>query len=291
MSYFEICAMGEDEWPFFNGHSTPSSRTPGFFDVLDELQMSTSAFVNKANRLFNEYGIKVPTDYPRLTLVERNFFRTTLELNPMNDFAICVGSCILLKEEFGIDVSKIIRKELIEPNSRSGILHANSMASVALAYLRQGSSVAIPLETTEQLNPDLVIDGWNCEIKTVDESDWTRDIDSSTGKGKASFLSEDICYDIGQFISKRDSGHKGIKQSDVIFADLSFKSIGWIEKITGIKRDGFPELKKCRIIYFTKKITQFSSFYLDFDPHLWDLIKTTGARHAFSVIGSRAGAS
>jgi hypothetical protein len=235
MSYFEIRNMGEDGWPFFNGCPTPFCRTPGFFDVLDELQMSAGDFVNKANRLFDEYGITVPSDYPRLKTVKRKFFRTTLESNPMNDFAICVGSCILMQEEFGIDVSKIIKKELIEPNSRGGILHANSMASVALFYLRQGSSVIIPLETANQFNPDLVIDGWDCEIKTVDESDWTRDIDPSTGKGKTYILSEDICFDIGQFISKRDSGHKGIKQSDVIFADLSFKSFGWIEKITGVK--------------------------------------------------------
>jgi hypothetical protein len=291
MRYFEIRTMGEDEWPFFNGHPTPSGRTPGFFDVLDEFQMSASDYVSRANSLFDEYGIKVPPDYPRLKEVKRKFFRTTFESNPMTDFAICVGSCILMKEEFGTDVSRIVRKELIESSSRSAILHANSMASVALFYLRHGSSVVIPPEMKEQSNPDLVIDGWNCEIKTVDESDWTRDIDPSTGRGKARFLSEDICYDVGQFISKRDSGHKGIKQSDVVFADLSLKSIGWIEKITGVKKDGFPKLKKCRIIYFTKKITQFSSFYLDFDPQLWDLIKTTDARHSFSVIGKSAGAT
>jgi hypothetical protein len=291
MSYFEIRTMVEEEWPFFNGHPVPCTSTPGFFDLLGEFQMSTSDYVNKANRLFDECGVKVPTDYPKLKIAKRKYFRKTLESNPMDDFAICVGSCILMKEEFDIDVSRIIRKELIEPNSRSGILHANSMASVALFYLRHGFSVAIPSETKDQFNPDLVLDGWNCEIKTVDASDWTRDLDPSTGKGKARFLSEDICYDVGQFISKRDSGHKGIKQSDVVFADLSLKSIGWIEKITGVKRDGFPELKKCRIIYFTKKITQFSSFYLDFDPHLWELIKTTDAKLSFGVFPSPASAT
>ena len=268
---------GENEFPSFNGHPTPACVSP-VFNVLSEFKMSAADFVGKANKLFDEYRIKVPTDYPKHLMVNHE---GSLELNPMDDFAICVGSCILMKEKFDIDVSKIIRKELIKPNSRSGILHASSMASVALFYLSQGSSVEIPLETKGQFNPDLVIDGYKCEIKTRDES--IGYINPSTGKGTQEPLSENICFHIGEFFKTKGGGHKGIKQSDVVFADLSKKSFDWIEKSTGVKRDGFPELKRYRIIFFAKKITQFSSFYLDFDPHLWDLIKTTDARHSLNI--------
>ncbi len=281
MKYFELIS-GLSDWPHFNGQPTPTTKSP-VFDIFEELRMSEKDFVNKANELFNEYSMKVPSNYPKLRVVERNLLQHVIETNPMNDFAICVGSCILIKEEFGIDVSKIIRKELIEPNSRSGILHANSMASIALAYLRNGSSIVIPKEQKNQSNPDLVIDGFDCEVKVIEESDWTADIDLSTGIGKQRLLSEDLCYDIGQFISKRGSGHKGIRQSDIIFADLSLKSFGWIERMTGIKNRVFPDLKKHRIIYFAKKITEFLSFYLDFDPSLWNLIKTSNKKHRFGI--------
>ena len=117
----------------------------------------------------------------------------------------------------------------------------------------------------------------------IDESVWTANLDPSSGKTNTRPLSEDICYDVGQFISKKDSGHKGIKQSDIIFADLSSKSFGWIERMLGTKNDIFPDLRKCRIIYFAKRSTELSGFYLDFDPSLWNLIKTTNKKHGFGI--------
>jgi len=289
MNYFEIKTMGEDEFSCFNGLPTPCTQSP-VFDVFNEVGMSPSVFVEKANRLFNEYNIKVPSDYPKNCSVTTKYYGETV-VNTMDEFANCVASCILIKEQFDIDVSKIIRYELIEKNSRSGILHADSMAAVALYYLKNNASVLIPKEQANQCNPDLLIDSLNCEIKVVDESDWTVDIDMSTGEGKKHSLSEDICYDIGMFIGKRDSGHKGIKQSDVIFADLSRKSFGFIENMLGIKRNGFPKLHKYRIIYFAKIISEFSSFYLDFDPYLWELIKTTEKKHRFGIFPAPKGAT
>ncbi len=283
MGYFELIKHGDDEWPYFNGQPTPTSYAPGYYDIFGELELSKQDFVHKANILFQEYNIQVPDNYPNLKTLNRNIF-SNIEINPMNDFAICVASCILIREKFNIDVSKIIRNELIENNSRHGILHANSLASIALYYLNKGSKILIPRELNNQYNPDLVINNFSCEVKVIDESDWTQDIDLDTGKGKQRSLSEDLCYDIGQFISKRDSGHKGIKQSDIIFADLSLKSFGWIENIVDKKKPGFPNLKKYMIIYFAKKITDISSYYLEFDPLLWELIKTTKSKHSFSIL-------
>ena len=275
MSYFELKThFGDQLWTYFNGQLTPVSQSP-VFNVLEELGMSECDFVDKANELFNECDIKIPSDYPKPRVIKREVLKYATELNPMDDFAICVGSCILIKEEFGIDVSKIIRKELIEPNSRSGILHATSMASIALAYLRNGSSIEIPTEQKNRSNPDLVIDGLDCEVKVIEESDWTADMDLFTGLGRKRLLSRDLCYDIGKFISKKDSGHKGIRQADCVFADLSLKSFGLIEELTGLRNGVLPDLKKHRIVYFAKVITEFSSFYLDVDPNLWELIKTT----------------
>lgn len=287
MSYFETRTFAGDEWPYFNNHPTPCTQKPEY--IFSASKMSLSEFVDKANRLFDEYNIKVPKNYPKLNLVKSEYYGKTYEPNPMDDFACCIISCILIKEKFDINVSKIIKDELIKNNSRSGILHANTMATVALYYLKNKSQVVIPKDQKNQRNPDLVIDGLNCEIKVVDVSDWTMDINHSTGKGKVRLFSEDICYDIGKFISSKNSGHKGIKQSDVIFADLSMKSFGKIKNLTGIKRNKFPKLHKYRIIYFAKKINEFSSFFLDFDPHLWEMIKTAEKKYRFGVLPASKG--
>jgi len=279
MKHFELRThFGDQRWTYFNGELAPAS-----FNILEELGMSEHDFVNKANKLFSECGVKVPSDYPKPHIREREMLQYAAEPNPMDDFAICVGFCILIKEEFDVDVSKIIRKELIEPNSRSGILHATSMASIALAYLRNGSSIEIPTERKNRSNPDLVIDGLDCEVKVIDESDWTADMDPLTGLGRKRLLSKDLCYDIGKFISKKDSGHKGIRQADCVFADLSLKSFGLIEELTALKSGVLPDLKKHRIIYFAKVITEFLGFYLDVDPKLWELIKTTNKGYRCGV--------
>lgn len=57
-----------------------------------------------------------------------------------------------------INTSKILRWELIKPNSNRGIHHACSMAVIALYYLKEGYDVSIPLEKENKLNPDLFID-------------------------------------------------------------------------------------------------------------------------------------
>ncbi len=285
MIYFDfIKDFPGEKWPTFNGLATPGCIAPNYFDIFSEFGISRQDFVKKANLLFQEYKVKVPQNYPNLKPMASKIFGSELELNPMNEFATCVGSCILIKDMFNYDVSKIIKNELIAPNSRRGILHADSLATIVLHYLKKGSKVVIPKEVDGRYNPDLIIDNYHCEIKVINESDWTQEIDLETGRGRQRELSQDLCYDIGQFISKKDSGHKGIKQSDIVFADLSFKSFGWIEKITGKHNSGFPNLKKYRIVYFTKKITDISSYYLEFDPLLWELIKTTDAKHSFSVL-------
>jgi hypothetical protein len=190
----------------------------------------------------------------------------------------CIYCCIIIEEKYGIDISKILRWELIKPNSRRGIIHASSMATIALNYLNNGYVVSIPHEVKNQYNPDLIINSINSEIKTILQSDWTKDIDPETGYGKERSRGEDICYDIGAFIGKKNSGYKGILQSDLIFADLSQKSLG--ELLADSYMFGFndkinfimPEPKKFRIIFFYKHFTNCKGYYLDFEPKLWNLI-------------------
>jgi len=184
-----------------------------------------------------------------------------------------------MEEKYQNDTSKFLRWELIKPNSNRGIYHACSIAVVALYYLDKGCEVSIPLEKKNEKNPDLIINDLKCEIKTIQESDWTNEIDPETRFGKEKSNEPDLCYDIGIFIAKENSGYKGILQGDVIFADLGLKSFG---SLFGILRGlGYGDKlkyelstpKKCRIIYFSRFNLTCVGHYIDFQPSLWNMVK------------------
>lgn len=250
-----------------------------FNQLCGAYQTTPKEYVEKANELFIKHNINIPKEYPKKSLKEYRLLGEE-KIFPTRAFMKCIASCITIEELFDLDTSKIIKSELFKPNSRIGIYHACSMSMITLHYLNEGSEVIIPKEKKNQKNPDLIIDGYKCDIKTIDRADWTADIDFDTGTGKERLLSVDICYDIGTFIAKQNSGHKGIKQADIIFADLSLKSIGTFFMIfNSIGRelpfDELPDLKRNRIIYFSREIRDCKGFYIDFQPEFWKFIKET----------------
>ena len=155
--------------------------------------------------------------------------------------------------------------------------------------------VKIPLENEDHPNPDLIINDIKCEVKTIQEYDWSKDIDPETGFGKKKERGQDLCYDIGTFIAKEKSGYKGILQGEMIFADLTLKSLG--EVISSIKefghgdklKYGLPEIKKYRILYFSRIYLDCVCYYIDFEPRLWNLIDVASgleyqrAIHTFKI--------
>ena len=122
--------------------------------------------------------------------------------------------------------------------------------------------------------------------------DWGKDIDEETGQFRTHTYGGDLCYDIGIFLSKEKSRYKGIKQADVIFADLTFKSLGMI--LTDIFREileqnkekvcKLPELKKNRIIFFARISNNCIGYYIDIDPTLWDYIKFNDSRFQRGIV-------
>jgi len=261
---------------------------------LSELGFNINDFVIKANKLFKKLDIrKIPEQYPKNCDVKSEFNEKATgrkaKAEPWIEFVLCIASCIILEDDYRIDTSKIIRKELIEPNSRDGILHAYTLAIIILHYSKKGATVSIIDEKDNTDNPDLEIDSIKCEVKTVDTSDWTKELISDnnlynrfleTGRGKQHKKSEDFCFDIGRFIS--DRACKGIKQGEMIFADLSLKSFRYFFKNKNIT-SGMPELKKNRIIFFYKMILDIKSFYIDFAPMLWEIIKTNNETHRMGI--------
>ncbi len=291
MDYFQLRPKWRDrsEWVLFNENPIPSSESP-VFNIFRELHMTRKNFVNKANELFSRYRIRVPDNYPSEGISKKFEHLGKVNMSPWNEFAICVGCSILIDQEFNKDVRRILKNELVMANSYGNILHASALSAVVLYYLRKGFDVDIPKEQ-EKPNPDFIINGLNCEVKAVRESDWTLDINPRTGQSENRILSEDIAYDIGKFIS--NPGYKGIKQSDVILADLSMKSFGLIRENGWIteNRPGLADLQKYRIIYFAREIIYFDSFFMDFDPHLWELIKTSKRQYRFGIYPPPSGCS
>ncbi|MFX0132206.1 MAG: hypothetical protein ACFFDN_01040 [Candidatus Hodarchaeota archaeon] len=275
MEFFRIEPKDNEYFVFFQNTQVYYSREkPNFFN---DHNLEPLDFFNKADVLFAKHQIKVPENYPKHCYIEDSLSRKTYSF-PQHDFLTCIYCCITIEEKFNIDTSKILRWELIKSNSRRGIIHACSMATITLYYLNNGYKVSIPFEKKNQYNPDLIINNLKSEIKTILSSDWTKDIDPETGFGKECSRGEDICYDLGTFIGKKNSGFKGILQSDLIFADLSEKSLGELLKdafMYGFKdkiKFILPEPKKSRIIYFYRYFIYCKGYYLDFQPKLWNLI-------------------
>lgn len=241
--------------------------------------MDPFEFVEKTNTLFAKYQISFPRDFPKYSTIGREFYGKKVDDFPIYDFLLCIYCCILVEDEYGINTPKILRWELIKPNSNSVIHHTCSMAVIALYYLKEGFTISISLEKENELNPDLLINNLKCEIKTIQESDWTREIDPKTGFGKRKTRGPDLCYDIGKFIGKVNSGYKGILQGDVVFANLTLKSFGELSSdLRGLGHGdklkyGLPEPKKCRIIFFSRIYLNCIGYYIDFEPRLWNIIE------------------
>lgn len=278
MDYFRSSKKGEDIFiHIFNRRmSIYSSKNKP--NLLKELGVDPIEFVDQVNALFAKYQITIPKDFPKYTIREKKFHGKKVDDFPIIDFLICIHCCIIIQDEYGIDTSKILRGELIKPNSNRGINHACSMAVIALYYLKEGYKVSIPVEKKNELNPDLIINNLRCEIKTIQESDWSNEIDPETGFGKRKTRGPDLCYDIGKFLEKEKSGYKGILQGDVVFADLTLKSLGDISSdIRGLGygdklKYGLPEPKKYRIIYFSRHYLNCIGYTIDFESRLWNLI-------------------
>ena len=278
MNYFELKPDKEnkDYFLYFNNRQIYyTGNKPNFFK---DLNLDAVKFCGEANNLFSKYKIKLPNKYPKDCYTKDPNSKEAYNF-PVYDFFLCIHLCINIEQKYKKNTSKILRRELINPNSSKGIIHACSLAFIAFHYLNEKYAVEIPFEKEDRFNPDLIINGLNCEIKTIMEIDWSKDIDPKTGKFKIHTQGEDLCYDVGTFISKSNSGYKGIKQADIIFADLTAKSfgslLGNIKFFKDIKKYGckLPQPQKCRIIYFARSLMDCISFYVDFDPKLWTFIK------------------
>jgi hypothetical protein len=281
----------------FNNQSTHGFYKKNISDtdtinMFNELSISEQEFIDKANSLFHKYKIKIPKDYPKYCDVSDGYFEEFYNMKPKeepwNEFNLCVYCCILLEEKYDIKSLKILKNELITPNNRNDIYHACTIAIVTLHYLRRGHLVELPKESKNQKNCDLIIDEIKCDVKSINQFDWSKEALSKnrehfikTGQGLEHNLSEDICFDVGEFIKNR--GFNGIKQADLIFVNLSKKSLGTLFRIESIKKIDLPKLKKYRIIFFSNYLLELNGFHIDFSGTIWNYIKENDRKHRYGI--------
>lgn len=262
---------------FLNSMVSSIGTVPGCFEYLN---VDVQNFVNKANMLFNKYKIRIPNQYPRDGIVEKEGEKV-FSFPQEDQFYMCILYCINIEEKYNMRTLKILKNELIKPNSRRNIVHACTLAFLTFYFLNKNFEVEIPFENKTGYNPDLIINGLNCEVKTLEELDLMKDIEEDGKQFRVHTYGSDLSYDIGTFIASKTRGYKGIKQGDFIFADLTLKSLGriLIDKIRELMKENkkdickLSELTKNRIIYFAQMYGNCISYYVDVDPTLWEFIK------------------
>lgn len=276
MSYFEIIGNNTN-YLHFQGKGISYSNIIGN-NLFDNLSISLEDFIEKANKLLENHRIKVSDKF--ITYKIRNYKKLgKLEYNLGDDFLLCIGACILL-EERQVNTSKILKKELFRNDS--DIAHACSCSVIALHYQNKNCKVEIPFEKGNQYNPDLIINNLKCDVKTVQESDWTISLNPETRMTEDFDLCRDLTFDIGTFISNRS--YKGIRQADVIFADLTNKSFGTLHNSKPNTKLGIPNPEKNRIIVFSMQYLNLNGFYINFQPELWNILKYLEYRYRRGIL-------
>jgi len=259
--------------------------------ILKVLGFDQEDFITQANGLLDKYSIKVPEDFPK-PLVCKDALHGKLAKDYSYEVSICFCNCIKLEGKYHINTLKLLR-ELINLNE---ILHSASVSEVCVNYLESGHNVQLFPKSDTGKKPDILIDGIFCDVKVIQEADWTKEALEDehiaefrkTGFGPWHDISDDVCYDVGMSISNRAA--KGIKQADMLLVDLSLKSLGNLlsrHPLGGVKE--LPEPRGNRVVFFGRSYADSSSVfnclgcYLDFDPSLWDIMKYLNEKTSMGI--------
>jgi len=249
---------------------------------LKDLGFEQEEFVREANYLLDKYKIKVPHDFPKpIVTKEALFGEKPVHVYHTHTVGVCFCNCIQL-EKINVNTAKLLR-ELIKPDPIEGLLHSTSISVIALEYVDKGYKVELFPRTKAGRKPDLLVDGIFCDVKVIQESDWTKEALKNehreefltTGMAPPHYIRDGICFDVGKFIEIRSSD--GIQQAEMLLVDLSLKSLPNLHGMAGVQRQTLPPPKRNRIVFFCCAFHEGkveSGYYLDFDPSLWEVIRS-----------------
>ena len=183
--------------------------------------------------------------------------------------------------ERGIEVKPLVQ-EFKESSDMDQLRHACSLAFLSSIYAYNGYDIEYRSRSKYSKNADVCINGIFADIKVIQQSDFEQ-MHREKGRVFKTKLSEDLCYDIGKAIMNRL--HDGIKQAELVFIDLSQKSLSsmWLGEEFDATSNIVPEPTPFRVVYFCKigpnvfigreQVYSFFATYIDMDPRIWDCIK------------------
>ena len=198
--------------------------------------------------------------------------------------------------ESGIHIEPLIQ-EFKESSHMGELQHACSLAFISSIYTCNGHRIGFGSRSKDSKSADLCINGIFTDIKVIQQNDLER-IHREKGRAFQTKLSEDLCYDVGKAIQNRL--HDGIKQAELVFIDLSLKSLSstWLGEEFGTISNIVPEPRRFRVVYFCKigpnvfigreQTYSFFTTYIDMDPYLWDLIKRSNKIITHHLVGGPA---
>ena len=198
--------------------------------------------------------------------------------------------------ERGIHIEPLIQ-EFKESGDVSDLRHACSLAFLSSIYTCTGHGIELRGRSRDSKNADLCIDGIFADIKVIQQSDLEQ-LHREKGRVFQTKLSEDLCYDLGKAIQNRL--HDGIKQAELVFIDLSQKSLSsiWLSEEFDTTSNIVPDPRRSRVVYYCKigpnvfigrELTySFFATYIDVDPFLWDFIKRSNKITKHHLVGGPA---
>ncbi len=152
--------------------------------------------------------------------------------------------------EKGFQIEHLIQ-EFKKSSDMGELRHACSLAFLSSIYACSGFCIEFQSRSRNSKSADLRIDKIFADIKVIRQSDFEQ-IHREKGRVFQTKLSEDLCYDIGKAIQNRL--HDGIKQAELVFIDLSSKSLSsiWLGEEFDTTSNIVPEPRPFRVVYFCK---------------------------------------
>ena len=198
--------------------------------------------------------------------------------------------------ERGFQIGPLIQ-EFKKSSDMSELRHACSLAFLSSIYACSGFGIEFQSRSRDSKSADLRISDIFADIKVIQQSDLEQ-IHREKGRVFQTKLSEDLCYDIGKAIQNRL--HDGIKQAELVFIDMSLKSLSsiWLSEEFDTTSNIVPEPRPFRVVYFCKigpnvfigreQTYSFFATHIDVDPRLWDFIKRSDKSITHHLVGGPA---
>jgi hypothetical protein len=198
--------------------------------------------------------------------------------------------------ERGIEVKPLVQ-EFKKSSDMAALRHACSLAFLSSIYAYNEYDIEYRSRSKDSRNADVCINGIFADIKVIQRSDLEQ-IHREKGREFKTKLSDDLCYDIGKAIQNRL--HDGIKQAELVFIDLSQKSLPsmWRGEEFDATSNIVPEPTPFRVVYFCKigpnvfigreQVYSFFATYIDMDPRIWDFIKLSDRIITHGLVGGPA---